>query len=422
MPRRGRSWWSACAALAIASTAVAPSSAMAHSLISRSPDATTCGSGSCGSGGVHAAIPNTAPVESSPGTATTRTLPSSPAEPSSAILAVPSSAAPTTEPNAPSPAGTDARASPPPGAGPAQGGESGTGSAVEPTAEGARTGSGAASTGDMGSTSGWSSAYSPSTGHTPSATTTGTTPRPSSDDVASPTQVGDVAPSTPTTPRTAPPPTSGSGTTAAETYGWGAPSKLDDFTAGALPGWGLYDGAGHSGKGRRSPSAVVVRDGVLTITGSADGTTGGMAWGPGQRYGRWEGRVRTPVGDGDYHSLLLLWPDAEDWPRGGEADFMEISDPSRRSTDGFLHYGANNSQLSASVAVDATQWHNWAVEWTPTRLTYFVDGRAWFTTTRTDTLPPGPMHLCVQLDWFPSGGRSTPSSMQVDWVRYYPLR
>ena len=33
------------------------------------------------------------------------------------------------------------------------------------------------------------------------------------------------------------------------------------------------------------------------------------------------------------------------------------------------------------------------------------------------------MHLCIQLDWFPlkAGGAVTPSQMQVDWVRQYPL-
>ena len=32
------------------------------------------------------------------------------------------------------------------------------------------------------------------------------------------------------------------------------------------------------------------------------------------------------------------------------------------------------------------------------------------------------MHLCIQLDWFPSGsGTVRESTMQVDWVREYDL-
>ncbi|MCW2722695.1 MAG: hypothetical protein JWR81_6517, partial [Pseudonocardia sp.] len=114
------------------------------------------------------------------------------------------------------------------------------------------------------------------------------------------------------------------GTTAAATLGWGTPNREDDFSSGTDQ-WGVYDGAGHGGQGRRSPSAVSLTDGIMTVTGDASGTTAGMAWNPGQRYGRWEGRVRAPVGDPSYNALLLLWPDAEDWPSGGEVDFMEIS-------------------------------------------------------------------------------------------------
>jgi hypothetical protein len=212
----------------------------------------------------------------------------------------------------------------------------------------------------------------------------------------------------------------GEGRTAAATLGWGTPNRQDDFTAG-LDGWGLYDGAGHGGNGRRSPDAFSIRNGILVVTGSPDGTTGGMAWNPGQKYGRWEGRVRAPASDRSYHALLLLWPDAEDWPSGGEVDFMEMSDSDRQSTDMFLHYGSDNSQLHGSVEIDATRWHNWAVEWTPDHIAAFVDGEEWWRTEDRSTLPPGPMHLTIQLDWFPHGGEVRESRMEIDWVRQYDL-
>ncbi len=166
-----------------------------------------------------------------------------------------------------------------------------------------------------------------------------------------------------------------------------------------------------------------MKDGILTINGDADGTTAGMAWNPGQKYGRWEGRVRAPASDPSYNALLLLWPDAENFPVGGEVDFMEMTDHLRQETNMFLHYGADNSQVQGKVNVDATQWHNWAVEWTPEKITAFVDGKEWWSTKDTSILPPGPMHLCVQLDWFPGNGKGgvKPSSMEVDWVRQYAL-
>ena len=148
-----------------------------------------------------------------------------------------------------------------------------------------------------------------------------------------------------------------------------------------------------------------------------------MAWNPGQKYGRWEGRVKAPASDPSYNALLLLWPDAENFPVGGEVDFMEMTDHTRQETNLFLHYGADNSQVQGKVKIDATQWHNWAVEWTPEKITTYVDGKEWWSTTDTSILPPGPMHLCVQLDWFPGNGKGDvkPSEMQVDWVRQYAL-
>jgi Glycosyl hydrolases family 16 len=214
--------------------------------------------------------------------------------------------------------------------------------------------------------------------------------------------------------------TAGEGTTAAALHGWGTPTRTEEFGSGTEQ-WQLYDGTGHAGKGRRSPGAVSVQGGVLTITGDPAGTTGGMAWGHGRRYGRWEGRVRAPASDPSYDAVMLLWSDADNWPQGGEIDFMEMGDETRRTTDGFVHYGADNRQVHGSVETDATQWHNWAVEWTPSAITMFLDGREWYRTTDRAVQPPGPMHLCIQLDWFPKGGSVQRSTMQVDWVREYAL-
>ena len=50
-----------------------------------------------------------------------------------------------------------------------------------------------------------------------------------------------------------------------------------------------------------------------------------------------------------------------------------------------------------------------------------MDGEEWWSTTDTSIFPPGPMHLCIQLDWFPKGGDVQESYMYVDWVKQYPL-
>jgi beta-glucanase (GH16 family) len=99
---------------------------------------------------------------------------------------------------------------------------------------------------------------------------------------------------------------------------------------------------------------------------------------------------------------------------------MEISDGTRQKVEGFLHYGSDNSQTQGSVEIDATEWHAFAVEWTPDKITYLVDGKPWFTDDDKSHNPPGPMHLTIQLDYF-GGDASGGAAMHVDWVRQYEL-
>jgi Glycosyl hydrolases family 16 len=211
------------------------------------------------------------------------------------------------------------------------------------------------------------------------------------------------------------------GKTAAQTFGWGTPNRVDDFgDPSSLSSWQLYDGPGHDENGRRTPDAISVANGALTITGDANGNSGGMAWNPGQYHGRWEVCAKSSAAPDAYHALLLLWPDAEDWPSGGEIDFMEIDDPTRQRSDLWLHYGPDDQRERASLPVDATQWHSWAVEWTPQRIAAFVDGTMWWQTTEVSHFPPRRMHLCIQLD--NTGGDTSPGAqMSVDWARQYGI-
>jgi hypothetical protein len=207
------------------------------------------------------------------------------------------------------------------------------------------------------------------------------------------------------------------GTQAATARGWTLATS-DEFAGTALGShWSAYDGPGNGGDGIRSPSAITVQNGIMTIRGDNKGTTGGMAWTGDQRFGKWEVRARFPKGDSQYHPVLLLWPQGE-WPQGGEVDFAETTSASS-NVDFFLHYSSSNKQKDAEKALDLTQWHNYAVEWVDGRITGYIDGQQWFQSTDRSTLPPGPMHLAVQLDYFPNGGSPKPSEMDVDYVRIY---
>ena len=129
--------------------------------------------------------------------------------------------------------------------------------------------------------------------------------------------------------------------------------------------------------------------------------------------------MRTSDRDPKYHPVLILWPDVTT-TTCPEIDFAEGSTDT--STMSFYnHYGCAGVQSWGRRVIDTTQWHNYAVEWTPTSITGYVDGVKWFEDTNPAHQPPGSMHQTIQLDWFPDGTPTKKSWMQVDWVRVYNL-
>lgn len=212
-------------------------------------------------------------------------------------------------------------------------------------------------------------------------------------------------------------------TQAAVTQNWGRPIAGDEFTSGSVPDpnlWQVYNSPGNAGKGRRTPAAVTVANGQLVISGDAKGTTGGLAAQFGhQRYGRWEVRMKTTVRDTEYHPVVLLWPDSNASPTCAEVDYAEGGD-SASSVQFFLHYACSGAtfQTFASKDIDTTQWHNYAVDWSPSAVIGYIDGVEWF--RDTVHVPTESMHQALQLDWFPDGTPTVPTKMYVDWIRLYP--
>lgn len=216
------------------------------------------------------------------------------------------------------------------------------------------------------------------------------------------------------------------GVMAATTYNWGPVIAGDEFSYTGAPDpakWNTYDGPGHNGNGVRSPDAFHVADGILTCTGTPDGTTGGMsAIFANQVYGRWECRMKTSSRDPKYHPVLILWPTAGwDFPNTcWEIDYAEGFGSDQEIN--FVNHHACPGQTMATMNIDTTQWHNYAVEWTATSLKGYIDGVLWYELTTTSQIPNVPMYQTIQLDWFPNGAEPTiESTMDVAWCRVYNL-
>ena len=210
---------------------------------------------------------------------------------------------------------------------------------------------------------------------------------------------------------------------AAVTHRWGRVVAGDNFQYKGSPKsseWRVYTGPGHDGNGKRRSSAWYVNGREAVVTGDSRGKTGGMSAKFSQKYGRWETRMRTNVRDSEYHPALLLWPDVKR-SNCPEVDFAESTKDTKKIKF-FLHYGCAPKQTAGRKALDTTKWHNYAVEWTPTHITGYIDGVRWFTDSNRSHLPKGRMHQTMQLDWFPDGSRTKTSKMYVAWVRVYKHR
>ncbi|MCL3994352.1 glycoside hydrolase family 16 protein [Streptomyces lavenduligriseus] len=245
--------------------------------------------------------------------------------------------------------------------------------------------------------------------------------------------------------------------TAAERYGWGTPlpQASDEFDYGspAAPAkpdpvkWeqagdedGCWPGNGRLGGHRCAENSGVV-GGVLRQVGETNGDTGWLASRFGQRYGRWEARVRSSETGLEgrevterYQPLLILWPDSERWPQDGEYDYLENDTPGGDCAQAYLHYPHDENvpvqqEWAATCGTDMTEWHTIAIEWTPDHVRGYVDGRQTYSFSggadevrRCIQCAPS-MHQTIQLDsTLPDPGTPVRAAVyEVDWVRTYAL-
>ncbi|MEO0581935.1 MAG: carbohydrate-binding protein [Bacteroidota bacterium] len=188
-----------------------------------------------------------------------------------------------------------------------------------------------------------------------------------------------------------------------------------------------------------------VANGVLTITTnrqdfggkpytSAKITTQGKH---NFRFGRMEASIKLPSAGGIWPAFWLL-PENGSWPYTGEIDVMESQHSNPSSIGGTVHYFNNGHSFNPReyhAGLDLSQgFHQYAIEWEPGEIRWYVDNVLFHTVTPVNTVDPWPFDAG---DWFlilnvAVGGPGTPytgfipptpgdypTQMEVDYVRVY---
>ena len=223
-------------------------------------------------------------------------------------------------------------------------------------------------------------------------------------------------------------------TMASERYGWGTanPAESDEYngTSVDLTKWALFGNApgqtdgcapGYQGHGLRCGSQVTEGGGYLSVTGTTSGKTGGLSsLSRGFKYGRVEVRERAvPLSSSGaaYHAVPLLWPaeSSTDY-RNAEIDFAErdVADP---DVELFVHHDL--SQSECSFTIDSTQFHNYAIDWEPTSITWYIDAHP-ICTVNASIPYFNRTNGGAQMDMFPSGGPMQAAREDVDWIHMFP--
>lgn len=233
----------------------------------------------------------------------------------------------------------------------------------------------------------------------------------------------------------------------------------DEFDMNQTPdisNWG-YD-LGNNGYGNNevqnytnSSENVRIENGILIIEAKkgTNGWTSARLKSQGKRsftYGRIEFRAKLPAGSGTWPALWMLGESVSTagWPACGEIDIMEHVGKNPGVVQAALHTPSSNGNTqnkgSSTVNEFSTTFHIYAVEWSESKMDFFIDNNLYYTyapvTRNVQTWPffnPSfiIMNIAMGGNWgsdtkYETGGLKngidptlTSVRMEVDYVRYY---
>lgn len=227
----------------------------------------------------------------------------------------------------------------------------------------------------------------------------------------------------------------------------------DEFEEGNQPNtseWWYETGGGGWGNGelqhyvsgsQGGEQLAKIENGILTITAKKIGETvysirmnTVKSW----TYGYFEARLKVPVGKGTWPAFWMMPKNFTAWPDDGEIDIMEHVgyDPnvihSSIHCKAYYHSIGTQKTGTRSVPTAQTEFHVYAVEWTPDFIKGYVDGVNYFTflndkANNYNTWPfYNPFYLKLNLAWGGAWGGAQgidenflPATYQIDYVRVF---
>jgi beta-glucanase (GH16 family) len=156
------------------------------------------------------------------------------------------------------------------------------------------------------------------------------------------------------------------------------------------------------------------------------------------QYGRIEGRLKLPQGQGIWPAFWMLGNDINKttvWPNSGEIDIMEFIGKEPNTIYNTIHgpgysgakgIGSHTDLLQGSLQND---FHVYAIEWEPTEIRWYIDDAQTFKVTKDDV--PGEwvfdhpffiiLNVAVGGGWpgYPDASTTFPQQMLVDYLRVY---
>ena len=220
----------------------------------------------------------------------------------------------------------------------------------------------------------------------------------------------------------------GDGTLYGETRGWGNNEK-QFYTEDAVNSGITLDSEGNS---------VLYIDATATPNGPTDYASAKLTTEDlfEFRFGRVEARIKLPETQGIWPAFWMLGANKPEigWPGSGEIDIMEMLGNAPQTVYGTLHYVNEDNELRSSgdskslvQGKYSDDYHIYAIEWTPEKITWFIDNEQYHQVTIAEDMKEFLrehyfiLNLAVGGYWpgYPDESTLLPQRLAVDYVRVY---